>query len=160
MKIKIWLLSLVFLVFGGSFAVIAGNQQGRRVNRWSSPEEIASTIADRANEDEKIQDTKLNKINNKQWWYPKQYQLTNTAEWIRKNIQPYLQWSLYIGLIAATILLIWNGFRLVTNSTLWGGDIKTVKNNIKNILIGVLIMTGFLVIIKLTMAVINMFFSR
>ncbi|RKW25547.1 hypothetical protein D8B45_00240 [Candidatus Gracilibacteria bacterium] len=160
MKIKIGLLSLVFLVFGGNFAVIAGNQQGVRVNRGSSPEEIASTIADRANEDEKIQDTKMNKINNKQGGYPKQYQLTNTAEWIRKNIQPYLQWILYIGLIAATILLIWNGFRLVTNSTLGGGDIKTVKNNIKNILIGVLIMTGFLVIIKLTMAVINMFFSR
>gem|GEM_PF-4779672 len=37
---------------------------------------------------------------------------------------------------------------------------KTVKGNIQSILIGVLIMTSFLVIIKLVMAIMNMFFSN
>lgn len=67
---------------------------------------------------------------------------------------------LYIGLTGATILLIWNGFRLVTNSAMSGGDMKTVKGNIQTILIGVLIMTSFLVLIKLVMAVMNMFFGN
>lgn len=36
---------------------------------------------------------------------------------------------------------------------------KTVKGNIQTILVGVLIMTSFLILIKLVMAVINMFFG-
>lgn len=102
----------------------------------------------------------MNKINSDQGGYPKNFQITNTLDWITKNVQPYLQWMLYIGLVMATILLIWNGFRLVTNSTASGSDMKVVKGNIQNILIGVLIMTGFVVILKIVMAVMNMFFSR
>lgn len=158
MKTKIWLLSLCFwlLLGGGIFAQEATNHWW--VQRGNSPEEITATIADRANEDLKIQDTKFDKINNK-GSYGKNYQITNTLERIRKNIQPYLQWMLYIGLTGATILLIWNGFKLVTNSVMSGGDMKTVKGNIQTILIGVIIMTSFLVLIKLVMAIMNMFFG-
>lgn len=160
MKIKIWLLLLgSTLLFGWSPFTYAQEISNTRVGRWSSPEEIVNTIADKANEDLKIQDTKFDKINNK-GSYGKNYQVTNTLEWIRKNIQPYLQWILYIGLAGATIFLIWNGFRLVTNSAVSWWDMKTVKWNIQNILIGIIIMTSFLVIIKLVMAVMNMFFSN
>lgn len=159
MKIKIWILTLcISLLLSGGFLINA-QEKDSRVGWWNSPEEVVATIADRANEDLKIQETKFDKIHNK-WSYGKNYQMTNTLEWIRKNIQPYLQWIIYIGLAGATILLIWNGFRLVTNSAIKWGDIKTVKWNIQSILLGVLIMTSFLIIIKIVMAVMNMLFSQ
>lgn len=159
MKIKIWILTFGFGLLMGTAIFAQTNNTPGRVGWWNSPEEIAATIADKANEDIRVQDTKFDKITNKQWAYGKNYQITNTLERIRKNIQPYLQWMLYIGLIGATILLIWNGFRLVTNSVISWGDMKTVKGNIQTILVGVLIMTSFLILIKLVMAVINMFFG-
>lgn len=159
MKIKIWILTFGFGLLMGTAVFAQTNNTPGRVGWWNSPEEIAATIADKANEDIRVQDTKFDKITNKQWAYGKNYQITNTLERIRKNIQPYLQWMLYIGLIGATILLIWNGFRLVTNSVISWGDMKTVKGNIQTILVGVLIMTSFLILIKLVMAVINMFFG-
>lgn len=159
MKIKIWILTFGFGLLMGTAIFAQTNNTPGRVGWWNSPEEIAATIADKANEDIRVQDTKFDKITNKQWVYGKNYQITNTLERIRKNIQPYLQWMLYIGLIGATILLIWNGFRLVTNSVISWGDMKTVKGNIQTILVGVLIMTSFLILIKLVMAVINMFFG-
>lgn len=161
MKIKIWILTFwSFLLLIGISPIHAQEISNTRVGRGDSPEEIVNTIADKANEDLKIQDTRFNTINNKQGGYGADYQITNTLEWIRKNIQPYLQWILYIGLTGATILLIWNGFRLVTNSAISWWDMKTVKGNIKTLLIGVIIMTSFLAIIKLVMAVMNMFFSN
>ena len=111
-------MSLGFGLLIGTAVFAQANNTPGRVEFGQSPEEIAATIADKANEDIKVQDTKLDKITNKQGTYGKNYQITNTLERIRKNIQPYLQWILYIGLIAATILLIWNGFRLVTNSVM------------------------------------------
>lgn len=161
MKIKVWIVTLwSFLLLAGIFTTHAQEISNTRVGRGNSPEEIINTIADKSNEDLKIQDTKFDKINNKQGGYGSDYQITNTLERIRKNIQPYLQWILYIGLAGATILLIWNGFRLVTNSAVNWGDIKTVKWNIQTLLLGVVIMTSFLVIIKLVMAIMNMFFSN
>ena len=161
MKSKIWLFLLCsFSLLIGNGYLYAQDISNTRAGRGSSPEEIVNTIADKANEDQKIQDTKFDTINNRQWGYGSDYQITNTLEWIRKNIQPYLQWMLYLGLSWATILLIWNWFRLVTNSAVSWSDMKTVKGNIQSIFIGVIIMTSFLVIIKLVMAIMNMFFSN
>ncbi len=160
MKLKIWILSLGLGLLIGTAVFAQGNNIPGRVEFGQSPEEITATIADKANEDIKVQDTKFDKITNKQGAYGKNYQITNTLERIRKNVQPYLQWMLYIGLTGATILLIWNGFRLVTNSVMSWGDMKTVKGNIRTILIGIFIMTSFLLLIKLVMAVMNMFFGN
>ncbi len=157
MKIKIRLLTLSLLIIGLTTNMSNANE-GLQINYNNSPEEIVATIVDKANEENKIQETKLDKINNRGSFGT--YQITNTLEWITKNVQPYIQWILYIGLVGATILLIWNGFRLVTNSATSGGDMKTVKENIKNIMIGVIIMTGFLVIIKLVMAIMNLLFNH
>ncbi|PZM86810.1 MAG: hypothetical protein DLD55_04645 [candidate division SR1 bacterium] len=157
MKKKLGLLLIGGLLCFGNLLTPVSAQQ--RINRNNSPEEVAKTLIDKANDDMKIQDTKFDKISNK-GGYGKNHQITNTLDRIRKNIQPYLQWMLYIGLAGATILLIWNGFRLVTDSAVSGGDIKKVKENIQSILKGVIIMTSFLVIIKLVMALMNMFFSQ
>ncbi|PZM87255.1 MAG: hypothetical protein DLD55_02305 [candidate division SR1 bacterium] len=156
MKTKIGLLAIAIFITG-SMLITTHADESSWIDYSNSPTEIAASVVDKANEKHKIQETKFNKINNK--GSHGEYQITNTLERITKNIQPYIQWILYIGLVGATILLIWNGFRLVTNSSIGGGDIKTVKENIKSILIGVLIMSGFLVIIKLVMAIMNLLFN-
>lgn len=44
------------------------------------------------------------------------FTITKTLCNIKSSIGNYLQYIMYIGLAAATILLIWNGFKLVTSS--------------------------------------------
>jgi hypothetical protein len=67
---------------------------------------------------------------------------------------PYIQWTLYIWLTWATILLIWNGFLIVT-----GKKPSETKENIKWILIWVILMTWFYAIIEIISAIINFFFG-
>lgn len=149
---------LLFPIAIGSFPTHA--QQNTFINWEKSPTEVVTNIVELANDHQDIQNTPLNRIEWKQSQFSVggKYKITGTLDWIRRNIQPYLQWLLFLGLTIATILLIYNGFRLVTNSAIGGGDIKTVKGNIQDILTGVVIMTGFLIFLKLVMAVLNMFF--
>ncbi len=76
----------------------------------------------------------------------------------RNNINPYLQWAVYIGLSVAVILLIYNGLLMVTNAVHKEGEIAKIKKNIINIVIGVVILTGFYFIIKLAVSLINSIF--
>jgi len=50
----------------GNRYLYAQDISNTRAGRGSSPEEIVNTIADKANEDQKIQDTKFDTINNRQ----------------------------------------------------------------------------------------------
>jgi hypothetical protein len=47
----------------------------------------------------------------------------------------------YIGLSIAVILLIYNGFLMVTNAVHKEGETAKIKKNIINIVIGVIILT-------------------
>lgn len=151
------------LVFSVSFIALP-TAQASWINEKTTPTEVLNYIVDGANKNSstRVQNTKFDQINNNS--VPSvggsQFKITATLAWIKANIRHYLQWVVFIGLIGATILLIRNGFRLVTNSAIGGWDIKTIKSNIKNILIGVVVMTSFLVIIKLVSALLNMFFSQ
>lgn len=55
-------------------------------------------------------------------------------------------------------MLIWNGFKLVTQSVS-GDKVAEIKKDIQSVLIGVVILTSFLIIIRLTLGVLNIFFS-
>lgn len=150
------------LVFSVSFIALP-TAQASWINEKTTPTEVLNYIVDGANKNSstRVQNTKFDQINNREASVGgTQFKITSTLAWIKANIQHYLQWVVFIGLIGATILLIRNGFRLVTNSAIGGWDIKTIKSNIKNILIGVVVMTSFLVIIKLVSALLNMFFSQ
>jgi len=129
---------------------------------WRTPTEIADTIAGKANEGAtNIQDTKLDMINNSTKLAAngsRKYQIANTLNWLIKDenwISAYLQWTLFIGLVGATILLIWNGTMLVTGQ----GKINEVKEKIKNIVLWVIIMTSFVAIIKIVSMLLNYFFG-
>lgn len=133
------------------------------INESTSPTDVLNHIIDHANKNPstRVQHTKFDAINNNQESIGgSKFKITATLAWIKANIQHYLQWVVFLGLIGATILLIRNGFLLVTNSATGGWDLKTVKSNIKNIIIGVIVMTSFLVIIKLVSALLNIFFSQ
>lgn len=125
------------------------------------PFDIVDTMVKNSQGAFDVQENKLNSINAKSSSisHGGKYKIAGTLDRLRKNIQPYLQWLVFFGLSFATILLIWNGFLLVTNSSLGSWDPKTVKENIKNIVIGVLIMSGFVAILKIVLAVLNMFFG-
>jgi len=127
---------------------------------WNTPIEIADTIAGKANEGAtNVQDTKLDMINRKSVGEESQkYQITNTLNWIIKDnnwISAYLQWTIFIGLVGATILLIWNGAMLVT----WQAKINDVKEKIKNIVLWVIIMSSFVAIIRIVSMLLNYFFG-
>jgi hypothetical protein len=57
-------------------------------------------------------------------------------------------------MVWATILLAWNWFLLVT-----GKKINDAKENIKYIILWVILMSGFYAVIAIVTAIINYFFS-
>lgn len=122
------------------------------------PIQILDNVVSEANKDYKIQQTALDSATDKQWWYESQYKIANTLDWFRQNINPYLQWAVYIWLSAAVILLIYNGLLMVTNAVHKEGETAKIKKNIMNIVIGVVVLTGFYFIIKLTVSIINSIF--
>jgi hypothetical protein len=120
------------------------------------------SFVDKANEDSKIQDTALDGITSKAAEYSGniKFRITNTLEWLKNNIHPYIQWVVYLGLAVATILLIVNGFLMVTNAVNGGeGDFSKIKGRFINIGIGVIILTGFYYLIDIVTAVINFLFN-
>ena len=155
MNLALFLISLLYITFfANADKPISWSQYG------STPSDIVESIADMANEENatEVQDTRLNNINNTPsggiW---KRYQISNTFIWLTKDkdgLAPYIQWTIYIWMVAATILLAWNWFLLVT-----GRKINDAKENIKYIVLWVIIMTGFYVVIAIVTAILNYFFA-
>lgn len=164
MKRKIYL-SLFLLV--SALAIIpfftsADSKETSWVKRWSTPSAVVNSVADLANQSPatKIQDTKLNKINNNpinsQSRGPR-YQISNTLIRLATDtnwITNYIQRAVFIWLVVATILLIWNWFKLVT----WNKPNET-KDSIKYILIWVVLLVWFYAVISIVTALINYFFA-
>lgn len=165
MKTKRKAFILLIVLFLSSLFFI--NTSKAEVLEWwgkfgSEPKTIATTVAELANikKSTSVQDTRLNDVTNNPIWgktIGKQYQISNTLIWLSTSnnwIMPYIQWTLYIWLTWATILLIWNGFLIVT-----GKKPSETKENIKWILIWVILMTWFYAIIEIISAIINFFFG-
>lgn len=106
----------------------------------------------------KIQNTALDGVSDRQGMYGGSFKITNTLEYFRQNINPYLQWAVYIWLVAATISLIYIWFLLVTNWVTWKWDFSKLKKNMVNVIIGVIILIWFYSLIKIVVAVINWVF--
>lgn len=152
-------LLLVFLVFVYVLPSFGFAQSGSRGKYWDDPIKILDKVVWKANDDYKIQQTALDNATDKQWGYASSYKIANTLDWLRNNINPYLQRAVYIGLSLAVILLIYNGFLMVTNAAHKEWEAAKIKKNIMNIAIWVIILTGFYFIIKLVVALINALFG-
>ncbi|MBF0932024.1 MAG: hypothetical protein HXJ92_01300 [candidate division SR1 bacterium] len=136
-----------------SEAFASSSLNSKRVSADGSPKQLVESVHTIANKDFQIQQTKLDGIESRG-----KYKITSTLEYIRKNIFPYIQWIVFIGLSIGAIMLIWNGFKLVTQSVS-GDKVAEIKKDIQSVLIGVVILTSFLIIIRLTLGVLNIFFS-
>ncbi|MDR2190790.1 MAG: hypothetical protein LBP53_06555 [Candidatus Peribacteria bacterium] len=128
----------------------------------NSPIDLLDSVVKNANQDSKIQDTVLDGVTSQTAGYSGniKFRITNTLDWIKNNIHPYIQWAVYLGLAIATILLIYNGFLMVTNAVNGEkGEFSKIKGNFINIAIGVILLTGFYYLIDFITAVINFLFE-
>lgn len=153
---KILLSLLVFTtIFSFSYA-----QEWRWTNRWSTPIQVFETFVDKTNDEWRynVQDTALDWVTDLQWTYPRQYKISNTLDYIRQEIDPYLQRAAYIGLVASTVWLIICWFLLVTWWISKSSWFEKVKWKIFNALIWVFLLSWFYLVIKLFISIINMFF--
>lgn len=154
---KIWIVVLVLSsMLLSSFGFATNNS---RSAYGDDPVQILDNVVETANDDYHIQQTALDHATNTQGAYLPQYKIANTLDWLRNNINPYLQRTVYIWLSAAVVLIIYNGFLMVTNAVHKEWDSAKVKKNIVNILIGVLVLTGFYFIIKLMVSLITSIFG-
>lgn len=125
----------------------------------SNPVEVLDSVVGEANKIDQIQETALDGISSTQGAYGQDFKISNTLEYLRLHIATYLQWIVYISLSLAVILLIYNGFLMVTHVVHKEGDFSKIKKNIMNIFIWVIILTSFYAIIKLVIGILNSIFG-
>ncbi len=154
---KIFISLFIALISLFSFSAFA--QEGSRWKYWSDPLTILDTVVWEANSSSRIQDTALDNISDTEGSFQSNYKISNTLDYLRINMAPYIQWAVYIGLVMAVILLIYNGFLMVTNTIHKTWDFQKIKTRIWYIVIWVLLLTGFYAIIKLVVWLINSIFG-
>jgi len=145
----------LILISGFTFS-----QQWSWWNWGSSPEDILNNIANKANQQYDIQDSPLERVNERQWWYPMQYRIANTLDSIRVNIAIYIQRIVFIWLAMATIGFIWIGFLMVTNPVSNQWTIEKIKSRIIWVVIGVLLITWFYALLRLFTALVTTLFGN
>jgi uncharacterized RDD family membrane protein YckC len=84
------------------------------------------------------------------------FTFTRTLCYIKNNIWSYLQYIMYIWLTAATILLIWNWFKLVTSQDR-EKEMKNFSKNLVYIIIWITLLLWFYYFIDIYVWVINLF---
>ena len=84
------------------------------------------------------------------------FTITRTLCYLKNNSWSYLQYIMFIWLIVATILIIWNGFKLVT-STDREKQIAIFKKNMIYIIIWITLLLWFYYFIDIYVWVINLF---
>ncbi len=127
------------------------DNKGRRGEYGRSPGEILETIAHGRDD---MQKTPLDNPSHVKGQYPFIYRIANTFDAIRQKSGVYIDWMFYIGLSVATILIIYQGLRLVMGKTF-----ADIRPNMINIVTGVVVLTGVYLIIKLVVNVISWIFN-
>lgn len=152
----------VILFFSLFLGIWLAQNYDQRWDMWSSPIQILDQVVDDANDwwrYDNIQDTRLDWVNSIQWEYEAQYRISNTLDRIRNNIVDYLQWIVFIWLSLATVLIIYNGFMLVTHWVHGQWDISKFKQNMINISIWVLLLLWFYFVIEIILALVTTLFG-
>lgn len=109
---------------------------------WTDPLTIADTIKD------STQDTKLNDVS---WWWSTP--IYTTLQNVAINIEPYLDWWVYIWFSIAVILLIFNWLMMVFSPL--SNKFQQSKKWIVSIIIGILVLTWFVLIIRIVVSFIS-----
>jgi hypothetical protein len=131
-----------------------------RRNLDQNPVNILDHIKEEANEhpSDRVQNTKLDRVQSKRCMDispDHRFTITYTLCNIKENIKSYLQYIIYIWLTAATIILIRNGFQLVTAEDKWK-QIWVFKKNIMYIVIWVVLLVAFYYILDIFVSLVNL----
>lgn len=125
-----------------------------------NPVELLNTVTQKSNlyYSEKVQNTALNGVNSNSCddaiSVGSNFTLTRTLCSIKQGIRPYLQYIIWAWLTGATILLIRNGFLLVTSTDRWK-QIWVFKKNIIYIVVWVALIISFYWILDIFVSLIN-----
>ena len=151
---------ILFTIVAFSFVGASFAQNGKRGDYGSDPLTIFETVVDESNgAGYEIQETALDWINDRQWPYAEAYKISNTLDYVRQNMDPYLQWIIYAWLVLATISIIYSWFLLVTNSIHKQWDRTKIKTNIMYTLLWVFMLSWFYFVIKIMVALITSVFG-
>ena len=159
---KIWYLFMwIFAAFVSSFLIpnIANAQTDRDFSQ--KPEKILETVKNNANKkkSEEVQKTQLDETTSKKCsdiGTDSRFTFTRTLCYIKNNSWSYLQYIMFIWLTAATILIIWNWFKLVTSPDR-EKQMSAFKKNLIYITIWVTLLLGFYYFLDIYVWIINLF---
>ena len=157
--LSIWMLILSFIFFWMSILNVTEAKNDRNFNQ--SPVKLLDTVKNEANKSrsDQVQKTKLNNTTSK-WcrdiWVDSRFTFTRTLCYIKNNVWSYLQYIMYIWLTAATILLIWNWFKLVTSQDR-EKEMKNFSKNLVYIIIWITLLLWFYYFIDIYVWIINLF---
>ncbi len=154
---KITILSFIIAL---SMFCVSFAQHGRRGSYGSDPMMIFESIVDESNKWwYKIQETAFDGVTDLEWSYQRSFKISNTLDYIRKNLDPYLQWTIYIGFVLATIAFIYLWFLMVTNPLHKQWELTTIKSKLMNVVLWVLFLSWFYFIIKVIVSLITSIFG-
>lgn len=126
-----------------------------------NPVRALDSFYDKANNNlgDRVQRTDLDKISSSsrcdELSVDGRFTITRTLCNIKASVWDYLQYIMYIGLSAATILLIWNWFKLVTASDR-GKQMTDFKKNLIYIIVWVVLLVAFYFIIDVFVSFVNL----
>ena len=158
----LWIISMIIIsplgVYGQEKDEYAVSHNNSIFNQ--NPVRTLDTFHDKANNNlgDRVQRTDLDTISSgpcKELSVDGRFTITRTLCNIKASIWDYLQYIMYIGLAAATILLIWNWFKLVTSSDR-EKQIWTFKKNLIYIIIWVVLLVAFYFIIDVFVSLVNL----
>jgi len=145
-RIIFWV-CILFWLFGFSLAQ-SSTSWG---SFWSDPRQVLNNLEKKANP---TQQTKLDKVSDVWWSYSSDMKISNTLDSIRENLWPYMQWWVFIWLSLAVIFVIYN-WLLLTLSPVKEEWMAKVKKRLMYLIIWIIWITGFSVIIKLVMSMVE-----
>lgn len=160
MKKITYLFIALFVFIWWVFSV--SNAQDKEGTWWKfaehNPVDLLDTINTKANgsKADRVQDTQLNNVTSKACtlWVKSNFTITRTLCYIKENIKSYLQYVIYIWLAVATIIVIWNGFLLVTSSNR-EAQMTNFKKNMWFLVIGIVLIIGFYFILDVFVSIVN-----
>lgn len=146
---------LVAALFSLGLLLLAGlisytGAQWRWAKYSSNPITILDNVINQA--DTYVIDTALNRVTELEWGYTPEYKISNTLDSIRIRIPVYVQWLVFVTLVMAAMLIIYNGFLLVA-SPLSSTEIVTVKKRMMYIIAGIAMVSGFYFILRITLSI-------
>ena len=164
-KLKWLMLALFGVVFVFFTLPTFSAPQFKNNSKYFSTKSEATTLTKKIWEDtnktDPVQNTDLDGVNSKGscaelgLWATSNFTITKTLCYLKEHINDYLQYAVYFWLVAATIFLIRNWFRIVTSQDREAQMKKFIKN-LKYIAIWVILITGFYYIIDVFVSFVNL----